>query len=301
MPSIFSLGRGDSLQETYLTKVFAFVLQEVPAYTLNLLEKVFRLDQVDIKVNTVLHEVQSGPDRPDIIIDCDKFGIPIENKIGAVFQDHQLSRYKERYGRVFLIYKYLSNPDQGSIADAMSTWYGIYLHAIKFLREKESSLGEVEKYILEQLKDFLKENDMGIERVEEDIYNGLRSLKNLHAEIVTSLEQLKIEFVKEGFEFRNSAGSSFYTEWVISMRREDKLRCCLHYNPLRLFSYYLPKGESKVGENLNEKFPDLGWQQKWMVILDFPFESFFNLNIEQQIDKIKEFISHSVNRLQSVS
>lgn len=315
MKSIFSLGVGNNLQETYLTQVFTFVLKKVPCYPQYLLKALF--EEEIHNVDSIDAEVRTGSEQPDIVITCStsrgqKSKLVIENKIGAGFTPDQLKRYKEKegYSRVFLVYKYLPELNQVKVADANSAWYKVYSETkkLKKLIEDKSpfinNLNDVEKYIVEQFIKFLEENNMGIEKVEADIKNGLKSLKNLRSEINASLEEIK----KLNLKITAIPGSELYKDWTLTTNDKKIMHCCLYYFPLKFFTYYEPHTEEKnpIGKKIREKYSDivddLGWREIWRIINEFTFdESFFNSPPEMQIDKIKKFIEDSVNQFSSSS
>lgn len=308
MKSIFSLGVGNNLQETYLTRVFTFVLRNVSLYPKYLLGALFK-EEIH-EVDSIDAEVRTDSEQPDIVIGYStsrgqKNELVIENKIGADFTPDQLIRYKKKYNRVFLVYKYLPEPNQVKVSDAAQAWYKVYSETKKLIENQSPFLNDVddvEKYILEQFIYFLEENNMGIEKVEVDIKNGLKSLKNLYSEINASLEEIK----KLNLKITQISRGEFYIDWSLGTNDKKIMRCCLYYFPLRFFTYYEPQTEEKnpIGKKIKEKYPDivddLGWREIWRIINDFPFdESFFGSPPEDQVSKIKKFIEESFNQLSS--
>jgi PD-(D/E)XK nuclease superfamily/Phage integrase SAM-like domain len=303
MPSIFSLGRGDSLQETYLTKVFAFALNEVREYTKIVLQCAFSCDLGNCEIDCVKWEFQTGGERPDIVIEVnDRRKIAIENKIGACFTEEQISRYKKKYDSVFLVYRYISNIEQAKIADESSSWYNVYSETKNFLENPPMKINEVDQYLLKEFKKFLEENSMAIEPVKNNIMEGLCSLKNLYSEITASFEELKLS---KGIKNDSQSSTPFYTNWVLMDKKQSRIQCCLLYHPLRLFTYYEPsQGDLIVDDNMiTKKYPDiisdLGWRGIWYIISEFQFDGeFFQLPTEKQIARIGKFLCGSFATLQ---
>ena len=171
MKSIFSLRR--QKPEPYLTQVFAYILKRHRDYRNAILKECFNLTNMDENVN-IIPEETTEEGRPDITICCKETSIAIEIKIDAGFTPQQLQKYKDEYDQVFLIYSYLSEPDQLKYADKSFTWFEIYSFTKSFLdRIKNDPVG---KFLIEEFKKYLEEINMSIEKVDQIIIPGSKSL-----------------------------------------------------------------------------------------------------------------------------
>ena len=306
--SIFSLGVGDGLKETYLSQVFAYVLRNVPDYSKHFLDTALGLDQANFDVDSVDTEVSFEEGRPDIVItSSDGSSIAIEIKISANFTSDQIGRYQSiGFCKVFLIYKYLSDPKQAAKAHNFISWHEVYTNIKHYCDNKASVVEGEERYIIWQFRHFLEEIGMGIEQVKNNIIDGLKSLKNIHDEINGIFPQLQASDMIRSSSVEAHASPPLYMEWKIDINVSQNLYLCLYYQPLRLFTYYMPQDGLIVGDEITKVFPDiirdLRWKKKWRIIDGFRFDkSFFESTVHDQIDQFRKFLVESIETLISTS
>jgi len=287
MNSIFSLSR--IKDEPYLTQVFSFLLDSDRQFCNFLLENIFDLKNTG-EVLQIIPEATTESGRPDIVIECEKTRIAIEDKIGADFVGDQIKKYKRECQYVFLIYKYLTDPNQAKDATKYFTWHKIYSETKEYIESLPNNYGIIDRYLLEQFLQFLEETGMAMERVGWEIVNGAKSLLNLFAQITEAFERLKS--MGQITDYSSWSATSSYNGWQVTIGN-DALYVYVCYFPLFVFSYFFDKEDRSLEyKRVSEVHPELAfWERNsWHLgTLDIKETNFLCLTADKQIDAIVEF------------
>jgi len=175
----------------------------------------------------------------------------------------------------------------------------ILWHEIYSLIQKYQTNNQIEAYFHNEFFKFMEDNRMGNPKVSYELTNGMQSLLNLYDQIEMVLEDLKIPYnTSFGYNwtgyyiFRDKEKSDKYYGFVGTYWETDKLT----------FLFSDEKAQNKIA---NEKIEDQFQRQadnktfcKYFIFVD---EHYFCLKPEEQIKKLKDWISNNYNLLNILS
>lgn len=255
MKSVFALS--PKKDEPYLTQVFSFLLNSDNKFCNYVIKNIFGLITAG-NVFEITPEFAIEGGRPDIVIKCENERIAIENKIDANFTTNQIGNFKKEFSYVFLIYKYLSDPTQASLATNSFTWYRIYSAIKSYIQTLSDSYDVVNKYLLQQFITYLEETNRGVEQVSWAILDGTRALSNLYAQMTEALERFKGEQKIKRYGWAGSG--ALYTGWKLILDDKENFNVYVFYYPFRIFSaFYEQKDWSSEYKPIGEIYPEITW------------------------------------------
>ncbi|OQB73367.1 MAG: hypothetical protein BWX92_03380 [Deltaproteobacteria bacterium ADurb.Bin135] len=300
MSSIFNLGISKSEKETYLTRVFAYMLNKDPQFTKYVFKELFHrsIDQIISVIPE--YTIPSGR-RPDIVVHCiedsKKKMIAIENKIAAGFTDNQIDEYKSEFGEnnVYLIYKYISDISQATGAAGQCSWYNIY-HLSKLYSSSVSV--EPKKFLALEFKNYLEDIGMGIDVVKKDLLSGLESYNNLCRQIDLCMNELCTEKAIDSYKL---TGSIYYRNWVM---RKSNMQLTVTTVPFRVLTNIFSRGDLTTSnlKRVPDVIPDLssGWYYNWFIDDFKNINEFLEMSLEDQLSTLKNFIKGSIMKYNSI-
>ncbi len=294
MRSIFGLST--TKDEPYLTQVLSFLLDSDRQFCNFLINDIFGLRTVG-GVKEIVPEASADSGRPDIVLICENsVRIAIENKIGAGFTPNQLERYKSEFEYVFLIYKYLSEPEQASYATKSFSWYNICTTTKKYVHNLPDCYDMINKYLLKEFISYLEETNMAAEKVTWEILNGTKSLLNLFTQMSEVFVRLRGN--KQIMKHKSPPSAFGYTGWEVILDKEDSFYVYVIYDPLLIISvFYDDEDNSTKFKRLGELYPSINWANHWhMETFDISRNNYLCLSVDDQINSLVEFLERSIQK-----
>ena len=291
--------------ENYLTEIFAYILKNSKLFRDNFFET-FIIEDLTIKNKVkkehILTQVYYLADKNsffDIQILNDDYAIIIENKVDSDFGENQLQKYNEYLTEfpqetkfIITITKSIYENQNFSYADYTITWLDIYS---KLLTDENISKYEKEyAELLTNLRHFLKENGMGLDKVTWDLSRGLVAENNLINMIESVTKELCHSEYKElkcgNIKNQHYSTLGFYSE--ITITKENKQLT---------FYYILNKVSIYAGTDKNnlvsfDKFEDLFWDNRRVEITQYNIlkERFLGLDVNEQCIELKKWIKSAI-------
>jgi hypothetical protein len=284
-------------KENFLTEVFAYLIKKSSRFRndffdlLNIKDNVIEATHED-DILTQFWDTETNS-RFDILIKNDLLEIIIENKVDSDFAPSQLKKYRDYLSNIknklcllITITKSIYEDENFNYADYKITWYELFE---KLLNEKGISNYEPEyRDYFYNLNFFLKENDMGIERVTWDIARGLEAENNLIKQIDVVFNDLVNKEFKElkipyAYKAHNFLG--FYFIKGIS---KNNLSFNIYYILDRVTIYCETE---KKNFKFPENFQNLFWDDKRIEIDRFEItkERYLGLDLNEQIEVLKSW------------
>lgn len=290
--NIFStLAKYNPEEENYLTEAFVFLLNLLlhreRSVALEILTKLcdssFAFDEL-IDVSTQ-HSTDQGT--PDIKVSSSDKRIYIEVKVDSPLGYQQLERYRaeldchpEETKRLVLL-TLLPEDLSGhhGVVDKHIYWIELYDWLSKIIVHDSIDL-----YLLESLRDFLKEKGMGVEKVEIDYINGMVSFNSLINMIQAAIKNAKIEFYK-GYPRAAAWNSKGF--WL----EEKEYWCGIHYNKPTVITFEIGD-KTKFDLSRSPNASSTWWPGKQRLWRRLPLEDilFFSLDKDKQLEEITKFI-----------
>lgn len=196
-----TLKRGNQREEEFFSASLAILLAEIPELTSFLIKTL--LKKTDVESLEVILEDTISNGRIDIALKSPHLEVYIENKVSSGLGELQLERYYNHLQNIdnetkliLLTRDYIEDESIGKYVDKYIRWYEIY-SKIENFKDSISDYVEVGKdkkiYLLKQFLQFLKDENMSIEKVSWEYSEGVKSFLNLLNMIQSELDQLKKE------------------------------------------------------------------------------------------------------------
>jgi hypothetical protein len=313
LPNIFTcLAKGNPQRENFLSETFVFVMRKLlnshndqsQQFVRELLKAICAVDFYEDEHISLTREEKVTGGRIDIKIETPTKLIYIENKIESSVNLDQIEKYKSVLGKqktkntkIILITKYSIEDRLRKVVDNWLMWDDIH-KLIRNLRETgEKHLPETDSFLVEHLFNYLKEDDMTIEKVSSAFVEGITSMINLLAQIRFVLDEggYKIEARSAGEQF-----NGFY----IKVDRDSSFREWIgifYYD-----NYGKPSVDGIVFELSGLENPETVCKRRFQIESDakrfntasllFNFEDteFFMLEKHEQLSKLREFVQEGV-------
>ena len=311
--------------EPYLTKVFAYILDNYHDFCKYFLKEAFKFNKEE-KIKKISTEETGEKSRFDITIEfVDKQKIIIENKIYAKIDKKQIKKYRKTGLPVYLIYKIFNKEDFKSGTQPNSySWFKIYTLLEEYIKKMQKD----EKYFLiKHFLIFLDEMKLKLECVKEnindeikhkdksslifeyyffnqiiDVLNYLLENNGITNYEVASCRSKDYYIYSIYFKYNNQ---NIYYNFLISYIDSVQL---LGYLPITIQDAHLTRLDEK--KELLNNFPPIFEKKKWTKIekidgkkykkifldkMDMK-EYFCKPDVIDQIDFIKEFISKLIEK-----
>jgi hypothetical protein len=282
--------------ENYLTEIFAYLLKKSEAFKSNFfgLIGIGEAEINTISENDIQTQVVKKDNTFDILISNDNLEIIIENKVESEFGKGQMEKYRKYLNsiekKLTQLVTITKSPEYEGLdyADCKITWYEIYK---KLLEDKMISNYE-ERYIdyFLSLKNFLREKDMGIEKITWEIARGIEAEKNLINQIDLVFNELAGKEFKEFVRIKASYGAynrslSFY---FLKQLSNNSLELNFYYILSRVAIFCTT---NKKNLKNPAEFPTADWDLNYSEISRFEItkERFLGLELNEQIEALKSW------------
>ena len=222
---------------------------------------------------------------PDIEVKSEDKCIYVEVKHDSGLGKDQIERYKKALRKeraaikkIVLLTRFsvdLQEANQEGVPDRHIRWYQIYKY-LEGLKPKN----EIAKFLVKQFIEFLEGKQMAIQKISWEYSNGVRAFLNLVDMIGVAIEELGIKIYSKsaGWEWRG-----YYLE--------NKDEFCGIYcdEPDSVYIFIFAPNLKPNDKN----FPYAYYEEDNGVYFELSLEDshFFALQKDQQLDKLKEFIS----------
>jgi hypothetical protein len=313
-----ALHRWSSRQdENFVTDSFAHALRRLlefdPMVGLEILRRLtdYRLNvtqQSEAQSIAVTTQVTTELGTPDIEIRaCDHLAY-IESKVEAELGDRQLERYLEMLEKdsdvssrtLVLLSRYPVELDQGlSERVVQRRWYQVadWLHAA--LRS-HSILDPINVFLVEQFIGFLQSRNITMEKVGWDLPGGVKSLRSLALMLGEAIAAVK--FAKEKSVAWDYVGFSVLEKDKLSGKPIKPFFLGIYYEHPEVIVF--ETNQASVGDDAIERVGfgklvidrDKQSGKKWVneLLLDSEDVHFFALSRERQMQRVEEFLRHSL-------
>lgn len=272
--------------ENYTTEILKHILLENSDLLTYFLKKLNIPDLSRDNISILSQAELRGKGYADILItDFNEFGIIIENKIGADFQDKQIIRYNEYLSQftykhilVLLVYSYDFNNKIG-VPDEILYW---------------SELANIMKgfknaYLEKSFIDFLKENNMALTKVNYYLLDGLKEKQNL----LNLIRNILTKYVNDEKITKRTKDS--HSEDYNDLHYHFKeYEVNINFIHSRCILYFLLNNP-----NTKHNFPDMDLWPALKVVgkYDFNKEHFFPLDVNGQYNELFEFFESCFSQL----
>ena len=286
--------------ENFTTEILKYLLRQKDQEILKfVLEECKMIDYFD-KNPRIDSQVDIGKGFVDILITDDKsFGIIIENKIDASFQEQQIERYKE-YGKrlwgnnsfVLVLAKNIHEFDEHiGIPDGVLYWSRI----AEFL---ENDYSQPQGQLIHDFLNFLKEEKMALNKVRWNLVDGLQEKENL----IHMLRAILDKFVGEGILIKKKGRKESAAKgWdVFSYRVADiEENTDVIFNNSDATLYFRIYNTTNKHKNISEPYFN-SKQLKIVGKFDFNKRHFFPLEAMEQGKELSQFIDDCVKKVKNV-
>ncbi len=288
--------------ENYLTEILAYLLKKSEKFRAEFFDiaGIKGTELKTIEEEQIQTQFYNQGSIFDILISNSELEIIIENKIDSGFSPGQLKKYKEylkhlnkKLTQLVAITKSLEYEELDSV-DSRITWYELYENLLddKAILNYEERLID---YFL-NLKYFLKERDMGIEKVTWEISRGIEAEKNLIDQIDHVFNELLGKEFKE-LKITASYGAHNKNMGFYYYRAISK-------NGKNLEFYYLLSRIAifctipKINLKNPDEFPTPEWGPNYSEISRFEISKgpYLGLELREQIEALKSWVRECIQK-----
>lgn len=301
-----SLSPGNIYDETYFSKCFEFILQEIkknnPQAFVFLLENITDLVLSNDENFTINREVPilSGKGRIDIEIESKNSLFFLEFKIGTPLGENQIKNYKDGLKQIngkqnkllILISKWNIEYNKANTPNIHLKWYNIY----KNLKDLSVN-NKITKHYIEQFLSYMEALEMKLGRLTGEYENGIKSLLILREQIRFAIENIDPN-IKIG-DFRGTLG---YEGFIIrkSKERFNDWIGIYYEEPTKIY-YHLEKVTKKSFNESNNSF------FKFIQEYNTPFANFslidnnyYSLTPEEQVQMLQHFFEKCIEESKKI-
>jgi len=190
--------------------------------------------------------------------------------------------------KIYLLTKYVCETSFEDCPDFKRKirWHEIYNLLKKYLT---NTIDEIERFLINETIKYLEEKDMSIPKVSYELMSGVESLNNL-------IRQLEI--VLEGIPNSKSFGRVWLGYNLFDEKKNSIGWVGTYYDGTKLsFQYYKQTLKAIKEQNSDAFVPHPTDKKQHFVYFDFEREHYFCLSAEEQLDKLKKWVSDNYKRL----